>query len=472
MPKNTAAAILTSLIALPLLAVAESDGAELAPAHRLQVRLDDGSKIDVDNASHMSASTLANLVLAADRSTRTGCPFDQAVKGLLKFGDRVLVTDNYIAWFAYTLQYAVPRPADWPAGPSHVYARSGTLAGFWSLDPSKQTFRYPYGSTSGTGKGDPAHNICSNWARNELIPGSDSPAGQTYWWDPYAPPLENTIVVPESQEGEKKVEFFSSVYAQKSPGSEFKVVTDGAQDFAGVHYKTQSWMTTWHFGQTYSSLTEPGQEGKILTSVEFIGKENGVEIVWDFMPTLSTPVRNLYSSIWISYSGQNPTTCSRGHNYPLPTQVYGYPSPQEPYRHARGSRPDHSADENNSAVFPWSAAVPCTRRNIGIGIKPAGAPLPRLAAVDLGDGEGVAISDSLPHWRMVQLAEPNSGTGAIDDPINFPFDRMIFTYDNSDQTYNLNLLRGPYAKPSQWFPLQGHKWYRVHYLLTTSGSSP
>jgi hypothetical protein len=78
------------------------------------------------------------------------------------------------------------------------------------------------------------------------------------------------------------------------------------------------------------------------------------------------------------------------------------------------------------------------------------------------------MSFNEPRWQFVSLAQPNAGSGTESDPIGFPFDRLGFFYENSDQTYGIGLMRGPYLKPSQWFILQGSKWYQVHYTLSTS----
>src|SRR3989344_4681375 len=70
--------------------------AALPAADRMEVLMDDCTTIRIDNASHMSHGTVYSLVLAADRSTQTGCPFEITKKGFFKTGDRIFVSDYYI----------------------------------------------------------------------------------------------------------------------------------------------------------------------------------------------------------------------------------------------------------------------------------------------------------------------------------------------------------------------------------------
>ena len=154
--------------------IAQAAEPNLSSVHRIQVALDDGSAVTVDNASKMPDQKVNDLVLAADRSTQTGSPFTQKAKGLFNRGDRIFVSDYYIAWFDYTIGDGVAPPPRWP-----TFSRSGDLAGLWSLDPETQNFRYPYKTISKLDKEDSSKNISWNWARNELIPGSNSRQART-----------------------------------------------------------------------------------------------------------------------------------------------------------------------------------------------------------------------------------------------------------------------------------------------------
>src|SRR5262245_5865566 len=84
----------------------------LAAAARFPAPLDDGSSVQVvsivnDAGNAAQVARVKNLVLMADRSTRTSCPAQGAAgqaayKGLIRSGDQVVVTNHYIAWFDYT----------------------------------------------------------------------------------------------------------------------------------------------------------------------------------------------------------------------------------------------------------------------------------------------------------------------------------------------------------------------------------
>ncbi len=150
---------------------------------RFQHQMDNGTFVTVDNASGWPQSTVANLVYAADRSTRTGCPYNAGVKGLFKTGDRIFVNQNYLAWFDYSIGDGIT----YPAGYDNGWSRSGELAGFWTLDPATQYPKYFRMSPDG----------CWNWPANELISGSASGKSglKPCWRDAHAPGIEHTIVV-------------------------------------------------------------------------------------------------------------------------------------------------------------------------------------------------------------------------------------------------------------------------------------
>jgi hypothetical protein len=135
---------------------------------RFQHQMDDGTFITVDNASGWPQSTVVNLVYAADRSTRSGCPYDFGTKGLFKTGDRIFVNQNYLAWFDYTIGDGVV----YPAGFDNGWSRSGELAGFWTIDSVTQFPKYFRQAPGG----------CWNWPANELISGSASGDGGGPYW--------------------------------------------------------------------------------------------------------------------------------------------------------------------------------------------------------------------------------------------------------------------------------------------------
>ena len=429
---------------------------ELSPVHRLEVALDDGSSVTVDNASKMADSRVRDLVLAADRSTQTSSPYTQKAKGLFNRGDRIFVSDYYIAWFDYTIGDGAPLPPRWP-----TFSRSGDLAGIWSLDPSKQTFRYPYSSFSKAGKDDGAKNIAGNWARNELIPGSNSPAGQNYWWDRYSPPLAHTIIIPLTEDA-SQYDLFGTTYSQKFSGSNFRAELDGEQQSDGVHYKNRFLMTSWRKNHAnFKSMQDPSQPGYINASTDFICHEKNIEVAWKFSPTVNVSTSNILVYLWVAYTGQNSTAC--GGDFPAPTEVYGFPSGQSQYQYVATN---WNGQQTSPALFPWDTAVPCSKKNVGIGVTPSTAPLQAGSSVTIGESPDMNFNQ--PRLQFVSLAEPNAGSGTESDPVGIPFNRLGFYYENNDQTYGIGLMRGPYTNPSDWLPLEQSKWYQVHYSISTS----
>ena len=436
------------------LASAQSGEASLSSVHRITVSLDDGSTVAVDNASKMSDAAVGNLALIADRSTRTGSPSTQRAKGFFATGDRIFVTDYYLAWFDYTIDDGVPLPPRW-----QTYSRSGSLAGLWSLDPSTRTFRYPYSSTSMSGKEDSSHNISADWPRNELIPGSDSPEGEDYWWDRYSPPIAHTIVVPLTQDS-SRFELLGSEFAQKFPGSRFQMGSDGSQQSDGIHYGNQFLMTNWRQTEVEFSSLLTGETARIKSSVEYTCHEKYIDVLWRFSPSATVPVSNILVYVWVAYSAQDPETCT---HFPAPAAEYGFPPPQTPYQYVSTAWNGSTAP---ATLFPWDTAIPCSRKNVGIGFVPSKTPLHAGSSVTIGYSPDMNFNE--PRWRFVTLAEPNAGSGTDSDPIGIPFDRLGFYYENSDQTYGIGLMRGPYLKPSLWLTLEKSKWYQVHYTLSTS----
>jgi hypothetical protein len=476
-PGSVAAKLSTSSSNSPYLSIMDGSEATFpvpATVKRTLVTLDDGSKVAVDDiSSQIPADAVAKIVLTSDRSTRTGCPLSTSAKGLFAAGDRIAVSDYYVAWFDYTLRDGVGPPTKWP-GPDS-YPRSGTLAGLWSLDPKAPGSTGAYFADV-AGKADPANGICANWPRNELIAGSNSPKGQWYWWDMYSPGLENTMDITQSSDG-SATGFFSSVYAQAAAASNFRVTADGVQDSWGdLHYATSSLLTSDRGATTFrSALT--GQTGSIKTTFEYIPGERGVAVVWDFSSTVPASVNNVFASLWLCYTGQYPTTnYTHGPNYPLPTDTLG-----NLYRYGVSnlgvalSGPVEYAGPDTPLAFSWGEKgnTPCSFQkdypdchNIDMN-----AARPNRAPIKAGDwlisSQRSSNDDAGPSWRLTNLAVPNAGSGTQADPIGFPFDRLVTSFESRDLQMSLNIERGPYPKsPSLWFTLSPGVWYRVHYLIS------
>jgi len=430
-----------SIVALLMLsfgAMAQS----LGPVNRSQMVMDDGTYITVDNASHIPNGVVQSLVLASDRGTKTGCPYNMAKKGLFKSGDRLFVSDYYLAWFDYTLEDGVG------AG---TWSRSGSLAGFWSLDPSTQSFRYFYG------RDEPGNGICWNWARNELTPGSSSSNGQAYWWDKYAPSLENTIVIPLDYSG-SSWDFFSTNYTQSNSGSGFQVVYDGYQDGGNnVHYVTAGLMTSWRGGNQFVNFTN-GQTGTVPYSVQYIAGLKDIRVVWRFQPGISLPVNNFYVGMWTGYTGQMANICGSS-NLPLPSGVLG----EEIWKYTSYGVPGNMT---GSKAFPFSQAVPCSGVNVQEGYSGGpGAVLPYRTTLNVGQDSGFSFFKR--RLQLTNLTVP-VGDGSYYNAFGVGFDRIVHNYENYDQQWGVYITRGPYSKWWEWLNLQGGSWYQVHYAFSTS----
>src|SRR5512134_2742788 len=111
---------------------------------RLEIPLSGTSQtLTVDDTTGWPAETLRRLVNAANASTRDDCPADGG--GLMAPGDRIFVSESYLAWFDYTKPDGSPFPSAFRAD----YARSGALAGLWALDPDLGWFRHPQRGPTG-----------------------------------------------------------------------------------------------------------------------------------------------------------------------------------------------------------------------------------------------------------------------------------------------------------------------------------
>lgn len=285
---------------------------------RFTVGLDDGSLVTVDTISQYPHATVATMVIAADRSTQTGCPFSVRKKGLIRAGDRVLVTDYYIAWFDYTFDDGVAAPG-WPQS---TFDRSGALAGLWSLDPTTVGptgvyFKNVVGFTNAT------YGICFNWPRNELEPGSYSPTGVMNWWDKYSPPNENTIGVVNGANIANGIEAVSVHYGDASLSAGFTMVDDGLQDAnMAVHYSISKNLADSNGNTGLESIS--GGSALIHTNFAYVANEAGITVYWNFLAAGgSVYAMNVYSSLWQSYA-----FLTDGPAYPTTDTTCGNSSPQ------------------------------------------------------------------------------------------------------------------------------------------------
>ena len=445
----------------------------LAPVQRFNVNLDDGSFITVDNASHMDNSLVHTLVLAADRSTQTGCPYRGQRKGLMKGGadgDRVFVSDFYLAWFDYTLNDGVGSEKKW--------ARSGGLAGYWSLNPKTKNFRFFYNKYSQAGELPNSDGICWNWSKNELIVGSNSPNGQTYFWDKFAPPLENTFVFKTSP---NEINVFSTVYPQGVGGSHFIRGNEGMQNSAGVHYTTAGFLTSWKGDTTFTAINPKTYnnpvQGQIHYILDYVCKEKEIQVVWVYKSTEDVTPDNSYVDLWVSYSGLDRTSTCGSPTYVVPPKVFGGPISRSKklnfYNYVSSNIDYFLIDskgkhenffKNITSTFPWNQSEPCNGKvNVGLMTKKMiinkilqGLPLG--ASVSIAATEKIA---SRPNLKLVNRMPANSGDGSLAKPKSFPYLQLGVNYENTDQQQGLLMLNS-----DRGTQLDREKWYMTSYSIS------
>jgi hypothetical protein len=481
------------------------------------VALDDGSRINVDYADYapvdgslnsiLAPNIIQTLVLAADRSTRTGCPYFASKKGLFRTGDRIFITNKYLAWFDYTLADGIGTTS---------WSRSGGIAGYWSLDPNKSdyasvTFRHFYDSAHSVSSDTPnANGLCWNWARNELIPGSDSPLGGVYWWDAYAPPVEHTIVFQTSS-SPSSINLFSTDYPQGASGSQFAEGSKGWWDgVGGTHYTVAGLMTSWHGAVSFTAVN-PGNTSQTASGVlhyvlDYDCQENGIQVVWDFSSSVTVIPVNLYVDVWSAYAGLgawmaaagfNPNeTCGADSPEPVPSTEYGVTSDGTPYHtfnYVQSSLPTHVYTDAGStpypagstAPFPWGVAGPCNNPgaagfNPGAITDPIATGLPLSATLAAGNSSTLTASAPLlritnmvdpqqlvcnwPSPPTVQQAQlnPQSGNCPQNAPAAFPLRQMQLNYEHSDQQQGLILYSTNTGQS-----LIGGQWYMISYMLSS-----
>ncbi|HUK13292.1 MAG TPA: hypothetical protein VLW17_08310 [Thermoanaerobaculaceae bacterium] len=470
---------------------------------RCTVALDDGTAVTVDTTAALAPVQVSALVLAADRSTVSGCPFGARAKGLIRGGadgDRVFVADGYVAWFDYTA-------ADGNSAGTAWY-RSGALAGFWPLDPAAGTFRSPFDpARKAAGDAPNADGICWSWARNELIPGSNSPRGQRWFWDTYAPPTEHTVVFGTT----KASTGYSTMYAQRfaARGSRFVVRADGVQDGAGVHYATEGLLTSEKGG---TSFTDPasGRSGSIAYALDFACRPAAIEVTWTFSASATATPLYVYAGLWAAYAGlgeavskpswcpgeavpaatptprpwNGHTTCGVDATEPVPAMLVGVPPVPGAVFHSynwfqcslpytelcqAGYAVTRFPAPGSVAPFPWAEEVPCYV-SYGFGTDPVTqggkrpAP-PAYLGIPRGATAALAFDQATsggPVLRVTNLVDPDQGAGTRDAPAGYPLQQMGASYESNDQQQGLTLATSwPYA-----YALGGGVWYRIGYSIT------
>lgn len=389
--------------------------------------------IMVDNASSMPNTRAADLVLTADRSTQDGSPNTAPMaKGLMRDGDRVAVTDRYLAWFDCSEGDGVQFGR--PYGP---FRRACELTGLWTLNPETKYFRFARPSPDGSN---------DVWARNELIPGSASPNREQLWWDPYGPPVEHTFAIKTGNTF-ADLRFFSYTYVQDTPRSEYRVLLDGSRDEQGVHYSSQAYMTSWTKATDVDD-DEDAQDikNRVQATLEYICRPDDIVVVWRIMPTTKDVILdNIFIALWLAYAGnEDDTSCDVGG----PGQQW--PRSFSPPLYARSSmtlRDNWKFSETRAGTVAKLELnePPCNRRFDGTYPDYHNNSLNTLPlfGVQQGSwiefGESASIDSSRPAMRITVLDTPGFGRGTTDDPISIPWLDLSLGHENIDGT----IVAGP-----------------------------
>jgi hypothetical protein len=427
------------------------------------------SGVFVDNASSMTNAHIARLVLTADRSMQDGSPNAEPLrKGLVNDGDRVCVTDRYLAWFDYTLQDGVPFDAPYGNNAS----RAGTLAGLWTLDPLQKWFRHRRPSPDGS---------TDEWAHNELIPGSASPDGGQFWWDQHAPPVEHTFLViagadvPPERHGGWGWFFVSYHFSQMTPKSEWVITDDGRRSADGVHYRTSAYLSSWR-GQTDMVDGEDEQDikNRARSSVEYICRPDDIVIRWRLSPeTADISVTNMYVGFWLAYAGDNDghPRCDPAPGEQWPSRSYGQPL------YVRSSEwlgatdaPSQGRTLRAGTIGKLTLHEPaCDHRSDGsqhwdyynTGMYTETSRVRAGSWIEVG--EDPQLSSALPTFRVMVLSEPLTGAGSADDPQQILWDNLNIWHENVDSTIGMGT-----GSPSGQTILKAGRWYES--LLSVSSA--
>ena len=425
-----------------------------APTTRFNATLQNGTTVTVDNVSQWSNDWVGGLVLAADRSTQEDSPYDMpCYKGLMKTGDRVCVTNNYLAWFDSStgdgVNFAPPYGNTW--------TRAGQLTGWWTLDPSTSYFKYWKTGPNGYW----------NWAHNELIPGSCSPNQDQHWWDQHGFPLEHTIAVDVGG----TMYFMSYPYTKQTPTSGYTVLADGVVQGDGVHYKSSAKMASW----TYNCDVTDGYDGNGISNwidaeVEYVCRPNDIYCRWRFKPNnANVTASNLYIAAWTAYAqDEDGTACDvYAPTSQWPGTVYGQPIYNQSSRPLWRNYPSPYGPFPAGTIVTMTMGQTCSSPyyNVDIVTNPGWT-------VGDGDyircGESPSLSSSMPRWQFLNLGVPNSGNGTYDNAYHIQWHDLISWNETHDGTFGFGAGRGPFTDPADFITLQSGVWYQGEFTLSTN----
>ena len=418
-----------------------------AAVSRYLVYLDAGKRVLVDDASGWGSSAVTNLVLRADRSTREEC-VSNPMKGLMKLGDRVFINQNYIAWFDFTIGDTVlfPNPPY-----SNTFPRSGVLAGFWSLNSATQNFRYMVQGPNGC-----------QYPANELVPGSASVNGGTFWWDAHGPAFEHALGVARA-DGLSGNFYMAAHLVQRFVNTGFTRVMDGVvDDLEQVHYK-QSGKLVDANGTTdiWDGNEAVLPNHYINMELHYVCRTNDILTYFRFQPTVNVTKNNFVMGLWVSYAQDiDNTACDAGgpgEQWPSSSEVVSRPL------YAQFSETAYQNWVNPPVYYPPNTFIP-------LALAPACSPGFNWHAVASTGGIGTwmrmgshpTIDISQRRWQMILQAQPGTGSGDYYDPINLRVDTMVI----GNEQYDGSVGGGFIDVGTQ--SLLANKWYQVYVSISTN----
>ncbi len=457
-----------------------------ATVQEFQVTLDDNTQIRVFNGTPWSNSIVASLVLIADRSTRSDRVHSPG-KGLFKTNDIIFVNENYLAWFDYTIGDGADLDfynywTKYHGG----YGRSGSLAGYWTLDAASKTFMYI--------KFGPGPDF-NSWAHNELIIGSASPDGEKYWWDHFAPPVDLTLVVEgteikvDSNNKEYYDEYTRSYVNSQVEGENW----DGLQN---VNIVGNNLTLKTHCDKLsgfsipivpFAPQTKDISDGNddngisnwIEAEVEYICKANEIDCRWSFRANDTVTISSIFMYLWTNYAqDEDGKWADRFIGDPgyikdnWPTNTYGKPQWTKSSLDMIRVHPDGNLAVNagNSGFLPIIPAA----IQYGIYVNPECRTIPAENIVNgswIQFGQNQQLNTLVPRIKYTNLGVPNSGTGTKINPIQFKWNTLLSWNESYDGSYGIGAGNGPYGVNASGKPvLQGGQWYQAGFSVTSLGS--
>jgi len=422
------------------------------------ITLVDGTWIRVENATSDSNCTdIQTLVRYADSSTRWSAY--AWVKGLISAGDRIFVSNDYLAWFDYSVGDGVTHPT---LGYQPVLGGGGSLAGYWTLNGESRGYSPWFAFPKDVGYG--------GWAPNELIRGSAGFFGD-YWWDSAAGGgVANQIYIGAGYSSTR----FAHWSGQNGANSGWYILEDGVDlsDGSGVAYTTGTYLASFPYNQVdvTDANDSNGIAGRIASNLRFKCQPTRIVVEWSMQPQVTVyGVDNVTAGeTYLAYSaGEDGTACDAGgdgYQWPLGDIWWGEP------KHTRSNlamfaNPYQSCGARSVCDMswpPWNSGSRC----------PSDPNDPnRVLWVTTQDGHTLAPGDSLevwsdyttPHFWLENLLDP-----AYQDPyaLALPYDHLTSWNEELDGAAGIGMYAGPYnGDASRQKVLYAGWWYQTQYSL-------